>query len=93
MSIGQSSRALRGDYDHIRADYTVDQPYGAYSAAAHDRWRRLYRRQMELMPFYAAPEFLASVRSLDVSAGIPDFGRVNRRWPRQRAFRWSPCQG
>ena len=86
MSTGQSSHALRGDYDHIRTDYTVDQPYGAYSAAEHDRWRRLYRRQMELMPRYAAPEFLESVRSLDVSDGIPDFARVNRQLAKTTGF-------
>ena len=68
---------LRGDYRHIRPDYTVDQPFAAYSEAEHDRWRRLYRRQMSLMPAYAAPEFLVNIESLDVSGGIPDFARVN----------------
>jgi phenylalanine-4-hydroxylase len=68
---------LRGDYSQIRTDYTVDQPFSDYSAAEHDRWRRLYRRQMSLMPDYAAPEFLENVESLDVGGGIPDFARVN----------------
>ncbi len=69
--------SLRGDYTHIRADYTVDQPFADYSEAEHDRWRRLYRRQMSLMPDFAAPEFLASIEGLDVGGGIPDFSRVN----------------
>jgi phenylalanine-4-hydroxylase len=68
---------LRGDYTHIRPDYTVEQPYEAYSEAEHDRWRRLYRRQMGLMPRYATREFIDSLRQLDVSQGIPDFARVN----------------
>jgi phenylalanine-4-hydroxylase len=86
MSTENLPAALRGDYGHIRADYTVDQPYGAYSAAEHDRWRRLYRRQMELMPRYAAPEFVAAVRGLDVAGGIPDFARVNRRLSKTTGF-------
>jgi phenylalanine-4-hydroxylase len=73
----RSSHPLRGDYSHIRPDYSVDQPFGEYSAAEHDRWRRLYRRQMELMPRYAAHEFLDCIARLDASDGIPHFARVN----------------
>jgi len=73
-----SSHALRGDYSKIRADHTVEQPFAQYSAAEHDRWRRLYRRQMALMPRYAVQEFTDSVESLGVADGIPDFARVQR---------------
>ncbi len=72
-----SSHALRGDYTHINADYTVDQPFAGYTEAQHDRWRRLYRRQMALMPRYAAQEFVQNVESLDIAGGIPDFARIN----------------
>ena len=68
---------LRGDYAHIRADYTVDQHFAGYTAAEHDRWRRLYRRQMALMPRYAAQEFIQNIERLDVAEGIPDFAKVN----------------
>ena len=68
---------LRGDYTHIRADYTVDQPFADYTEAEHDRWRRLYRRQMDLMPRYAAHEFIEKIGQLGVADGIPDFARVN----------------
>jgi phenylalanine-4-hydroxylase len=75
---GRSSHPLRGDYSHIGADYSVEQPFADYSAAEHDRWRRLYRRQMELMPHYAAHEFLDCITRLDAAAGIPEFARVNQ---------------
>jgi phenylalanine-4-hydroxylase len=72
-----SSHPLRGDYSHIRPDYSIDQPVAHYSAEEHDRWRRLYRRQMALMPKYAAPAFLSCIERLDASSGIPDFARIN----------------
>lgn len=73
----RSSHALRGDYSHMRADYTVAQPAEHYTPEEHERWRRLYRRQIELMPRYAVKEFLESLRRLDISEGIPDFQRIN----------------
>jgi phenylalanine-4-hydroxylase len=78
---------LRGDYSHIRPDYTVDQPFADYSAADHDRWRRLYHRQMALMTDYATPEFIASLSELDVGDGIPDFARVNAFLAAKTGFR------
>lgn len=74
----RSSHALRGDYSHIRPDYTIDQPAALYTDADHDRWRRLYRRQIELMPRYAVSEFTASLERLDISQRIPDFPRINQ---------------
>ncbi len=41
----------------MRADYTVDQDYESYDSAQQDRWRRLYRRQIELVPGRACPEY------------------------------------
>jgi len=73
----RSSHPLRGDYSHIRPDYTIDQDFLSYTDAEHDRWRRLYGRQIALMPRYAAPEFVESIMSLDVASGIPDFERIN----------------
>ncbi len=82
-----SSHPLRGDYSHIRADYSVDQPVAHYSAEEHERWRRLYRRQMALMPKYAAPEFLSCIERLDASSGIPDFARINETLKRLTGFK------
>jgi phenylalanine-4-hydroxylase len=76
---GESSHGLRGDYRRMRPDYTVEQDYGAYTAAQQDRWHRLYRRQIELVPGRACSEYEAALRSLDYAAGIPRFGVVNRQ--------------
>ena len=83
---GHTSHGLRGDYSRVRPDFTLDQPLDRYSEAEHDRWRRLYARQMELMPRYAVNEFLDSIEQLDVARGIPDFVRVNRLLGRLSGF-------
>jgi phenylalanine-4-hydroxylase len=74
---GQTDHALRGNYEHIRADYTVDQDWAAYSNDEHDLWKRLYARQSTLLPRYACDEFLDSLAALNFSAGIPKFAEVN----------------
>jgi phenylalanine-4-hydroxylase len=75
---GHTTHALRGDYSHVRPDFTLDQPLDRYTEAEHDRWRRLYTRQIDLMPSYAVHEFLDSIEQLGVAEGIPDFARINR---------------
>ena len=88
---GQSSRGLRGDYSRMRSDHTVEQDHSAYTEAEHDRWRRLYHRQIELVPERACDEYVAALRSLDYEGGIPRFETVNRqlgastRWRRIRS--------
>jgi len=82
----RSSHALRGDYSGIGPDYTVNQPVDFYRPADHDRWRRLYRRQIELMPRYAVKEFLDSLELLDISAGIPDLARISRHLSQLTGF-------
>jgi phenylalanine-4-hydroxylase len=83
----RSSHTLRGDYSEIRPDYSIDQPTALYTAADHDRWRRLYRRQIELMPRYALKEFIASLEQLDIAEGIPNFDRINEVLERLTGFR------
>ncbi len=61
----------------MRADYTVDQDPSAYGEAEHDRWRRLYRRQIELVPGRACDEYVAALRSLPYDEGVPRFDEVN----------------
>jgi len=75
---GQSSHGLRGDYSRMRADYTVDQDPSAYAEPEHDRWRRLFRRQIELVPGRACDEYVRALRALPYDAGIPRFDEVNR---------------
>jgi phenylalanine-4-hydroxylase len=63
----------------MRPDYTVDQDYAAYTEAEQDRWHRLYRRQIDLVPGRACAEYESALRSLDYAAGIPRFEVVNRQ--------------
>lgn len=69
------------------ADWTIDQGWDRYSAAQHDVWRQLYRRQMALLPGRAVPEFLAGVGRLDLADGIPDFRRLSDRLMRLTGWR------
>ncbi len=79
VTYGASTHAVRGDYSHMRPDYTVDQDYGSYADTDQDRWRRLYARQMRLVPGRACPEFLRVIETLGYDAGIPRFAEVNDR--------------
>ena len=83
---GHTTHALRGDYSHVRPDFTLDQPLDRYTEAEQDRWRRLFARQIDLMPRYAVHEFLDSIEQLDVARGIPDFARINRTLGRLSGF-------
>jgi len=83
---GASSHGLRGDYRDMRADYTVTQDYERYGEPEQARWRRLYERQMKLMPGRACDEFMRVVETLDYGAGIPRFDQVNERLA--RATQW-----
>lgn len=75
----EQPRGLRGDYSRVAADYTVPQDWENYSAREHALWATLYRRQIDLIERYAAPEFLAGVRALDAAATqIPRFEDANR---------------
>jgi phenylalanine-4-hydroxylase len=84
---GQSTHGLRGEYARMRPDYTVLQDHASYGEAAHDRWRRLYRRQMELVPGRACAEYERALRSLDeYEAGIPRFEAVNAKLGRMTGW-------
>ena len=76
---GETDHKLRGDYSRMRPDYTVDQEWDRVTEAEHELWRRLYRRQMELVPRYACEEFQRSLAALDFSRGVPRFDAVNAR--------------
>ncbi len=56
------------------ADWTVDQKWDAYTDREHDRWRRLYARQCEVLTGRAAPAFLAGLSRLSIEDGIPHMG-------------------
>jgi len=74
---GETGHALRGDYSRMRPDYTVDQEWDAYTAGQHELWRRLYGRQMKLVPKYASDEFCDTLATLNFGEGIPRFDKIN----------------
>ena len=76
---GASDRPPRGDYSRAGADYTCAQDYAAYTAADHDTYRRLYERQVALLPGLACDEFIAALPSLGASDQIPRFEEINER--------------
>lgn len=62
-----------------RADFTIDQNWGAYSEAEHDVWRRLFRRQSAILPGLVAPAFLEGLEALHMDeTHIPDFAALNK---------------
>ena len=76
---GASERPPRGDYGRAGADYTCAQDYAAYTAQDHDTYRRLYERQVALLPGRACDEFIAALPSLGVKDRIPRFDEINAR--------------
>ncbi|MFZ6731605.1 phenylalanine 4-monooxygenase [Undibacterium sp. Ji42W] len=69
--------ALRGNYEKADAQYVVEQDWDAYTEAEHELWRKLYQRQMELLPGRACDEFIEALHKMDASAGIPKFERTS----------------
>jgi len=67
---------LRGDYSQMREDYTVEQNWAAYTAAEHERYRRLAERQSRKLSGYACDEFIEHVAAL-AGDGIPRFEDAN----------------
>jgi phenylalanine-4-hydroxylase len=61
-------------------DYLVAQGFENYTAADHDSWRILARRQRELLKGRIADAFLDGLDRLGIGeAGIPDFRVMNER--------------
>jgi phenylalanine-4-hydroxylase len=77
---------LRGDYSHAGSDFAVDQSWGEYTADEHALWRRLYARQMALLPGYACDEYLAGLARLDAADGVPRFAVASAKL--KRATNW-----
>lgn len=71
--------ALRGDYSNARDDFSIRQDWSAYTDADHALWRKLFQRQISLMPRYACAEFRAGLDKLDCAEGVPDFDRASER--------------
>jgi phenylalanine-4-hydroxylase len=62
------------------SDWTIPQAWSDYTPQEHALWDRLFRRQSEMLPGRAAPEFLAGLDVLKLSKpGIPDFAELSER--------------
>ena len=60
--------------DHARDDWTIDQGWSDYTAEDHSVWDLLYKRQIDVLPGRAAPEFMDGLKALDLGkGGIPEF--------------------
>jgi len=56
------------------------QNWEGYAPEEHEVWRTLFERQQRTLAGHAAPEYLAGLDALGISAdGIPDFRRMNER--------------
>ena len=61
-----------------RSDFSIDQCWSEYTADEHAVWDLLYARQLDTLTNLAAPEFLAGLKTLELSrSGIPDLKRLN----------------
>ena len=54
FTVATTSHELRGDYSKAADDFTIQQDWSQYTEAEHALWRKLYQRQITLMPKYAA---------------------------------------
>ena len=74
-----------------RADYTIDQDWGSYTAAEHDRWDRLFARSQQILRGRACDEFLVAMDALELSrAGIPDLEVLSDRLEKITGWRVVP---
>lgn len=72
-----SDSLLRGDYSRARADFTVDQHLGQYSATDREVWQQLVMRQTEIIKRHACAEFLRGVEALEAPQEIPRLDQVS----------------
>ena len=83
-----ASSALASPPPGVRADWTIDQDWAAYSRAEHAVWMTLYERQRALLPGRACEPFLRGLNALDLHrGGIPDFARINPELERLTGWR------
>ncbi len=83
--------ALRGDYTHADEHYVVQQNWAAYTEEEHELWRKLYQRQMSLLPGRACDEFIEALLQMNAANGIPEFEKPRKNCMPQRAGLSLPC--
>ena len=61
-----------------RADWTIPQGWGHYTAQEHAVWQTLFARQSRLLPGRACDSFVQGLRDLPIAPDhIPDFERLS----------------
>lgn len=64
----------------LRDDYTMDQKWDEYTETDHDVWRRLFKRQMQILPGRVCDEYLEGVNRLGFTPDkIPNFEELSDR--------------
>ncbi|MCK5041816.1 MAG: phenylalanine 4-monooxygenase [Sphingomonadales bacterium] len=64
----------------VAANYTIDQPRDTYTRDEHDRWDRLYNRQVKILENRACDEVLDGLQVLNLAkGGIPNFADISEK--------------
>lgn len=84
---------LRGNYANARTDYAVAQEWDAYSAQDHDRWRRLYQQQLQLVDRFAADAVREAIAELNCADAIPDCADISVQLYAKTGWRLVPVPG
>jgi phenylalanine-4-hydroxylase len=72
----------------------IEQPYGLYSEANHEVWRRLYARMTDRWAQYANPKFLEGISTLCLDpTRVPRLEDVNRFMAPLTGFRAKAVSG
>ena len=72
-------------------DFTIDQDWGRYTPAEHDRWDRLFKRSQAILRNRACDEFVAMIEKLKLSeSGIPDMDKLSDRLTKLTGWRVVP---
>jgi len=75
-------------------DFTIDQDWGSYSDAEHDRWGRLYGRMERILPGRACQPFLDALETLRLpKTRIPDMAELSARLEPVTGWRVVPVAG
>jgi len=86
-----SDRQNRFRKSRRNPDFTIDQDWGSYLAAEHDRWDRLFNRSRATLRNRACDEFIAMMNALQLSeSGIPDMEKLSDRLEKMTGWRVVP---
>ena len=74
-----------------KPDFTIDQDWQSYSQEEHNRWDRLFARQLEILKDRACSDYLQAVKTLELSErGVPDMERLSDRLEKITGWRVVP---